>query len=61
MGAGEGGRAMNRPGHVYIDYECPININEQGESKWGHQDAANVPETSEVTVGVTEHKISTHQ
>jgi hypothetical protein len=61
MGAGEGGRAMNRPGHVYIDYGCPININEQGESKWGHQDATNVPKTSEVTVGVTEHKISTHQ
>jgi hypothetical protein len=52
---------MNGPGHLYIGYGCPININKQGERKWGHQDGQNAPKTSEVTVGVTEHKISTHQ
>jgi hypothetical protein len=38
MGAGEGGRTIHGPGHLYIDYGCPMNINEQGDSKWGHQD-----------------------
>jgi hypothetical protein len=61
MGAGEGGRTMDGPGHLYIDYECPININEYGESKWGHQDGKNAPKISGVTVGVIELKISTHQ
>ena len=61
MGAGEGGRTMNGPGHPYIDYGCPINIIEQGKSKLGHKDGKNASKTSEVTVGVTEHKISTHQ
>jgi hypothetical protein len=61
MGAGEGGRTIHGPGHLYIDYGCPINMNEQGDSKWGHQDGKMRPKTSGVTVGVTEFKISTHQ
>ena len=61
MGTGEGGRTMNEAGHPYIDYGCHINIIEQGKSKWGHKDGKNASKTSEVTAGVTEHKISTHQ
>jgi hypothetical protein len=43
MGAGEGERIIHRPGHLYIDYGCPININEQGRSKLGHQDGKMRP------------------
>jgi hypothetical protein len=43
MGAGEGGRTMHGQGHLYIDYECPININKPGKSKWGHQDGKMRP------------------
>jgi hypothetical protein len=43
MGPGEGERTIHGPGHLYIDYGCPININEQGKSKWGHQDGKMRP------------------
>jgi hypothetical protein len=62
---GNGGMAGQEGGcmvlGIDIDHICPVDITEQGESKWGYKDGKNAPKTSGDTVGATEHKISTHQ